>query len=191
MSINFFSNFIRSTPVETLAYGVTGAGITIAELHRRPFQLFGFVSWSLLVGFVAGGHVARDDTQQLSEAVNVACFATMGLGWMLRVWAMRTLGPAFTVRADDSGAAKDGVVVRSGPYGWIRHPAYLSFALAFGPAALVVSQNPYYGWAITGIICLLYGRVVSRMEEEKLCEAMPDYKKYMEEVRFRLLPGIL
>lgn len=78
-------------------------------------------------------------------------------------------------------------VISSGPYAWVRHPMYSGVLLMyiFSPLAL----GSY--WAMLPallIIPLLMARLLN--EEVVLARDLPGYTAYMQQVRYRLLPGI-
>jgi len=109
----------------------------------------------------------------------------MAAGLGLRVWAMRTLGPAYTrtlrVEADQR-------LVRSGPYRCIRHPGYLAsllvwvgFGVALANWLLSVSSAAALVWA--------YRRRMAA-EERMLEAALGDaYRVYVRQTA-RLVPGL-
>ena len=147
---------------------------------------------------------------ELSALTNVACFylpaydymnlqavvprdavtlvvgaALMVGGEAMRIVALRTLGRFFTMRV----AILDGhTVVRSGPYRFVRHPAYtgwfllsLGFGIYFGSILGVAGTTLFVvvlGWRVT-------------VEERALREVLGRaYDDYMRDVPRRFLPGI-
>ena len=106
-----------------------------------------------------------------------------GLG--LRVWAMRTLGSAYTrtlrVQADQT-------LVRSGPYRRIRHPGYLASLLVWVGFGLALAN-----WLTSGLsAAALAWAYRQRMEaEERMLEAAlgEPYRTYLRQTA-RLVPGL-
>ena len=78
-------------------------------------------------------------------------------------------------------------VVRTGPYRLVRHPMYAGvIPFAVGTALLLGS---WYGVVGAVLLVALIGRRAV-LEERLLRERLPGYDAYMEEVRYRFLPGI-
>ncbi|MCL6563729.1 MAG: isoprenylcysteine carboxylmethyltransferase family protein [Firmicutes bacterium] len=85
-------------------------------------------------------------------AVRAAGLVVMGAGIALRQWAIRVLGPWFTVRVT---VQADQVLVTRGPYRVLRHPAYAGAWLAVigagvaigrAGAAVILAVVPLLGW---------------------------------------------
>ena len=107
------------------------------------------------------------------------------LGVVLFVWARRTLGPNYSghvsVKSEQS-------LVRSGPYRFIRHPAYAGFLLMALGLCLGYSSLTGLG----AVLALLVPGLVYRMrvEEKLLVQHFGDaYREYRRTTR-RLIPGI-
>lgn len=86
----------------------------------------------------------------------------VGVGFALRAWAIRTLGPQFL----------DGVAhlpvhprIRRGPYRWIRHPGALGTLLITGGAAATLSSATGAGLVGMGLAPVLWWRI--RAEERQ------------------------
>jgi protein-S-isoprenylcysteine O-methyltransferase Ste14 len=145
------------------------------------------VAAGIVVGFGAGLVLASRDALSLPGPV---VWLVVGLiiawaGMLLRLWAVLTLGRFFTTTV----VVRPGqTVVSSGPYGFVRHPAYLGllvlllgFGLTLGDlaAAVVMVVLPTMGllWRI-------------RVEEVALRAGLGDsYLEYCKG-RARLIPGI-
>lgn len=97
------------------------------------------------------------------------------LAGMLLIWTFRNLGRNIT---DTVVTRKEHSLVMTGPYGWVRHPFYVSFGLATLANSLVTAN-----WFIgaTGMTAFLLLVVRTRKEEEKLIERFgEDYRRYMQ-----------
>ena len=78
-------------------------------------------------------------------------------------------------------------IVSNGPFRWVRHPIYFGwFILSIGYAmsyaserniALIAVTLPFMVWRID--------------QEEVLLSADPEYRRYVDRVRYRLLPGVV
>jgi protein-S-isoprenylcysteine O-methyltransferase Ste14 len=78
-------------------------------------------------------------------------------------------------------------VVSTGPYRFVRHPMYSAFLVLVVGTALLLGS--WYG-LLLGFV--LWGLVARRavLEERALREELPGYDKYMERVRYRLVPRV-
>jgi len=78
-------------------------------------------------------------------------------------------------------------VVRTGPYRWVRHPLYLAEEIAvFGVVLQVLS--PLSLAIFLTHIAVQIGRI--RYEEHLLGQTLPEYHRYGQDARWRLIPGI-
>ena len=110
-------------------------------------------------------------------------FAVLAGATALRVWSIRTLGPAWNVRAV---VPADLTPVESGPYRYIRHPNYLAVILEFAAVPMIAGA-----WISAAVLSglnavVLYDRI---RDEERLLEETPGYSATFAR-RARFLPGI-
>ncbi|MFF4186474.1 methyltransferase family protein [Streptomyces sp. NPDC001691] len=140
------------------------------------------ISWA--VHPVARATPALDySTSSAAARLVVLLVAWAGAG--LRLWAIVTLGRFFrgTVHVQ-----QDHRVVRSGPYRWVRHPAYSGIALA-GLALGVTLDNAAALLVLAAGGALALGYRI-RVEEKLLSEALGTaYREYAAGTR-RLIPGL-
>ena len=81
----------------------------------------------------------------------------------------------------------DQKVIDTGLYGVVRHPMYMVTVFLFLAMPLVL------GSVISFIIMLAYIPIIVkrlRNEEQVLAEGLPGYSKYMEKVKYRLIPFV-
>lgn len=107
----------------------------------------------------------------------------VGLG--LRVWAIKHLGHFFTT---DVTIHQQHQLIQSGPYRWLRHPAYTGLWLALFAAGLAMGD--FLAWTCLTIpsFWVLSARI--RIEERMLQQQfLHDYQAYCK-TRWRLLPGL-
>ena len=79
------------------------------------------------------------------------------------------------------------VVIKSGPYQYVRHPGYLGITLMLFCIALVLGSL----WALIpfgAVFLLLILRTM--LEDKTLRDELPGYLEYAQKTRFRLIPGI-
>jgi len=102
----------------------------------------------------------------------------VGIGFIagsLIIWTLRNLGKNLT---DTVVTRKEHTLVTSGPYRWIRHPFYLS-------AALAVLGNSFAAanWflLLTGCVLVVLLMIRARKEEKNLIARFgDDYRHYMQ-----------
>ena len=90
------------------------------------------------------------------------------------IWTFRSLGRNIT---DTVVTRREHTLVTSGPYRYVRHPFYVTAALAFTANALTTAN-----WfiALTGFAALVLLVIRTATEETKLVERFgDDYRRYM------------
>ncbi len=112
------------------------------------------------------------------DGVTTAALVAMAVGLGLRVWAVLTLGRFFTWHIT---VYEDHQVIRSGPFRFIRHPAYCGALILF-VATLVF----LHAWVAAGLSLVFqlfaYVRRI-RYEEAMMIDRMGEsYKAYTREV---------
>ena len=95
------------------------------------------------------------------------------LGEALRIWCIRTLGPAWNARAL---VDPELVIVSRGPYRWIRHPNYLGVLLELVGLPLAGGA-----WITLALLAPLHLFVLFRRMrgEDELLGRMPGYAQAM------------
>ena len=97
------------------------------------------------------------------------------LAGLFLTWTFRNLGRNLT---DTVVTRKEHSLVTTGPYRWVRHPFYVSFALAILANSLVTAN-----WFIfaTGAAAFLLIVIRTKKEEENLIERFGDeYRRYIK-----------
>jgi protein-S-isoprenylcysteine O-methyltransferase Ste14 len=101
---------------------------------------------------------------------------------LLLTWTFRTLGRNLT---DTVVTRREHTLVTCGPYRWVRHPFYVSAALAF-TADTLATANAFLG--ATGALLLILLVMRTRTEEANLIARFGDgYRDYMRRTG-RFLP---
>ena len=111
--------------------------------------------------------------------MTTAALSVMVLGLALRIWAVLTLGRFFTwfiaVHADHQ-------VIRSGPFRFVRHPAYCGALLLF--VATLVFLHAWVGAGLSLVLQLLAYRRRIRHEEALMIRRLGEpYVAYTREVK--------
>jgi protein-S-isoprenylcysteine O-methyltransferase Ste14 len=95
------------------------------------------------------------------------------------LWSALALGKSFTMLP----AAIKAVSI--GPYAFVRHPLYASYLL-FDLGIALELQSPAVWAALALEACAFMTR--ARQEEEVLGAHLPEYRAYLERVRWRFAP---
>lgn len=78
-------------------------------------------------------------------------------------------------------------VITTGPYAFVRHPAYATGGMAMLGIPLLLDSL----WAYLPMVPLSVLLVIrTRLEDRTLLAELPGYKEYAEKVPYRLIPGI-
>jgi protein-S-isoprenylcysteine O-methyltransferase Ste14 len=178
------------------AIGLTGLFILDDELIKERIRPRGKDEdpWApiiLTVLCLAGLSLAALDvgrwhfSDDISPPIQIIAVLLQAIGWIGLLWTMQTnrfFSSAIRLQPD-----RQQEVIKTGPYRWIRHPGYAFSALAF------LTQSIAFGSFISLIPALLIVAVFmyrATLEERILKQGLPGYAEFMEQVRFRLLPGI-
>jgi protein-S-isoprenylcysteine O-methyltransferase Ste14 len=152
-----------------------------AFLLRRPAQKASprLSSWLLAAGGTFGGLLFRPGGAHLPWGVR-AGFALQLAGLIVVIASLVALGRSFGFVAADRG------LVTRGPYALIRHPVYAGYLLI---------QLGYVMQAISwrNALVLLFATACNigrSVAEERVLSASPQYRRYRDQVRWRLLPGM-
>ncbi len=152
------------------------------KLDRRQEGLFilftlrpcGLAAMGSLVAFVLNPAWMAWSSVPLPAALRWAG-VTIGLPTVaLGIWTFRSLGRNIT---DTVVTRREHTLITSGPYRYVRHPFYVTSALAFAANALATAN-----WFIasTGFAALALLVIRTTTEEAKLVERFgEDYRRYM------------
>jgi len=113
-------------------------------------------------------------------AIGAALFVA---GVAFRLVAIRTLGQFYSHRVRLSGEHR---VVDSGPYRYVRHPAYVGMLVAHLGVVLF-----FFSWPALAVFAILFvPAVVARiLVEERALDGLPGYREFAQH-RARLLPMV-
>jgi protein-S-isoprenylcysteine O-methyltransferase Ste14 len=130
----------------------------------------------------------------LARAFNLGVFHTnlqfLGigvvlLGIVLREWSVISLGRFFNVSVM---VASGQILVKRGPYHWLRHPAYSGSILSL--VGFSLSIGTWAGALLVFLLSFIGYLHRLRIEEKALLEALGDeYRAYMQH-SWRFFPGL-
>lgn len=114
------------------------------------------------------------------------------IGWILvlaavvaAVWALALLGRRISPYP---APVPDTILLQHGPYRYVRHPIY--GALCIGALGLGLAYaNPLA--VLMSLAFPLFFMAKSGHEEDRLVEAVPEYRDYRIVVPYRLIPWVL
>lgn len=117
--------------------------------------------------------------------VAIAAVGVAGLGYLVPVWAMATnrfYGRYVRIQTD-----RGHTVVTTGPYRFVRHPAYAGLCVFMLASALALESL----WALIPAALVVVVLVVrTALEDRTLLAELPGYAEYAQRTRYRLLPGV-
>jgi protein-S-isoprenylcysteine O-methyltransferase Ste14 len=105
------------------------------------------------------------------------------LGVCYRLWAVRTLGPFYSHRVQITAQHR---IVETGPYRFIRHPAYAGMIMANAGISIY-----FFNWVTMGafLLLLLPAIIIRIMIEERTLFEIKGYAEFAK-LRKRLFPVI-
>ena len=173
---------------------VFGAGELRQAIRRRSeaqsadrFSLIA-VRLSLYGGFITASLAASDlsvGTIRGGLAVALIGFAIAWMGIGIRWWAIHSLGRYFTIKVMTSA---DQPVITTGPYRFVRHPAYSGLML------ILIGLGVMFGnWiGLAALVALPLAGLVYRIsvEERALTTALGSAYQAFSASRSRLVPHV-
>ncbi|MBN9220390.1 MAG: isoprenylcysteine carboxylmethyltransferase family protein [Mesorhizobium sp.] len=96
------------------------------------------------------------------------------------IWGKISLGRSFAILPANRG------VMTGGAYRLVRHPIYAGYLA--GHVLYLLSAFSFHNFAVYAVITYL--QLYRILREEALLAAEPEYRSYMERVRYRLLPRV-
>jgi protein-S-isoprenylcysteine O-methyltransferase Ste14 len=158
-----------------------------SRARNRMEWTFFVVIASLAAGFVLGFHLedVRSAVIDGGWALVVAGTAILLAGLALRTWAIHTLGRFFSVTVV---IQPDHQLVDTGPYRWLRHPAYSGLLL--GALGLGVALENWLSLLALAVLPAIGVLVRIRVEEAALRHALGErYSAYAARTD-RLIPRV-
>jgi protein-S-isoprenylcysteine O-methyltransferase Ste14 len=139
----------------------------------------------LLAVLIAGLDKRLGWSISLPDWVHWLGLALLAIGYAVGTWAMAV--NAFFSSHVRIQKDRGQTVVSTGPYAIVRHPAYITGAIAMCGIPLLLDSL----LAFPPIVLLCIGIVIrTALEYKTLLAELPGYPEYAESVRFRLIPGV-
>ena len=179
LSINLFSDFMRTGHVTGLLLLVSELLVVLLTVVRRPAVVVDRAMSTRLVAAVSmlGIYFIRPVGTPL--APDLATATVSGAGLLAIIAAKLTLGRSFGLMPANRG------IVRRGIYRVVRHPIYAGYLVTH--AAFLIAHPTLWNCALifTSDAALL----VRAVFEERTLARDAEYADYMQQVRWRVLPG--
>jgi protein-S-isoprenylcysteine O-methyltransferase Ste14 len=182
VSVSINGTFMLRTSPETIAE--RGRPKETKDWDKVVSGLWGLALY-LVLPLVAGLDVRFGWTRELSAACHIAGAVVLAVGLGLAGWAM--IANAYFSTAVRIQSDRGQTVCRTGPYRFVRHPGYVGFILqSLGTPFLLGSL-----WALVpGITAAVLMIIRTSLEDRTLQAELPGYRDFVQEVRYRLVPGI-
>lgn len=117
--------------------------------------------------------------------MNLLGFVLTTFGYAFASWALienRFFSSLVRIQKD-----REHEVCNSGPYRIVRHPGYAGNILALPGIVLALGSM----WTlIPVVIAIIIAVIRTELEDRTLQEELKGYKEYVQQVRYRLVPGI-
>jgi protein-S-isoprenylcysteine O-methyltransferase Ste14 len=139
----------------------------------------------LLSWIVAGLDQRFGWSPDLPDGIQLIALVVIFLGSQLGSWAMivnKFFSSHVRIQTD-----RGQMVVKDGPYRFVRHPGYAGGLLAWLAAPVFFSS---YWVGIPTILVIILNIIRTAKEDQTLLEELPSYDEYSREVKYRILPGI-
>jgi protein-S-isoprenylcysteine O-methyltransferase Ste14 len=152
-------------------------GITRPCQGTEPKQTLLMISRMFWLCFVIYSWVDiryRWSTAEFPPWFQALLLALCSAGLLIRIWAVIHLGKSFSY---DVKMPESGKLIKTGPYRFIRHPAYLGILILGSFPGLILGSIPgFIGMLLTTLVPII---VRARAEDELLkAEFGKDYLKY-------------
>jgi protein-S-isoprenylcysteine O-methyltransferase Ste14 len=137
------------------------------------------IGLAIAVASVAGSHVTMPD------ALRAVGVGLMALGLATRVWAVAALGRSFRTTVEVEPGQR---VVSTGPYRWVRHPAYTGLLLIVAGYGLALGNWLSFAACLVLPLPAILRRI--RIEEAELNRVLGDTYRSYQATTARLLPWL-
>ena len=145
--------------------------------HTGPFVSTSAYAWLIaLCGTVAPLMLRpTDDPSDFSIATLLQI-----IGLAMQVYIIRILDRSSGMTVARHGVRRDGL------YRFVRHPLYVAFM--FGQYGYVLNHASFYNLCVLALVTFF--QVLRINEEERLLEDDEEFQGYVEQTRWRIIPGV-
>ena len=157
--------------------------LNVREEEKQQRQVILFSGIMFLAAFISAGLSFRYKWLMLPAPVSILAAIVFLAAYALYAEVLREN----TYLSRTVEVQENQKVIDTGLYRVVRHPMYMTTVLLFLAMPLVL------GSVISFVIMLLYIPIIVkriRNEELVLAEGLPGYSKYMEKVKYRLIPFV-
>ena len=183
MIVLFVPMFIAGLIMYFKAKDLLRSRLNAKEKQSEQKDVISYSALMFLASFILTGLNRRFGWTVLPKPVVIGAAVVFLFGYLLFVEVLRE--NAYLSRTIE--VRKDQKVVDSGLYGIVRHPMYMATILLFLSMPLVL------GSLISFLIMLFYIPIIVKRicnEEQVLEKDLPGYDRYMEKVKYRLIPFV-
>jgi protein-S-isoprenylcysteine O-methyltransferase len=160
-------------------------GVHNAWLDRsRDRGSFVAIYLSSIVGFAVGIICRYRNIGIVPAWLQAVGIAIIVLGGILREWAVFLLGRHFSRTVT---IQPDQPLITTGPYRWLRHPAYTGMLLT--DAAILLGLGTWVGALVMLVLMLIPTLYRIRVEERVLASAFGEQYAAYARRTWRLIPG--
>jgi protein-S-isoprenylcysteine O-methyltransferase Ste14 len=156
-----------------------------AKQWDRFYMLTSGFFGPMVIWVIAGLDKRWGWSPETAAGIHLAALAVMAAGFSLGIWAMlvnRFFSAIVRIQKD-----RGHTVVESGPYRWVRHPAYAGGIISYLAMALMLESL----WALIPAALTAVVIVVRTVREDATLQAeLEGYREYTQRTRYRLLPGV-
>jgi protein-S-isoprenylcysteine O-methyltransferase Ste14 len=139
----------------------------------------------MIMWIVAGLDMRYGWSSGIGPVAQIGALLIVIAGYGLVVWA--TGVNAFFSQVVRIQSERGHTVISSGPYRYVRHPAYVGMILVVMGAPIMLGS----WWAlIPGVISAALTIIRTALEDKTLQAELPGYVEYSEHTRYRLMPGV-
>jgi protein-S-isoprenylcysteine O-methyltransferase Ste14 len=139
----------------------------------------------MIMWIVAGLDLRYSWSSGIGPVAQIAAMLIVIAGYALVVWATGT--NAFFSQVVRIQTERGHTVISSGPYQYVRHPAYVGMILVVLGAPLMLGS---WGALIPGVVSAVLVTARTALEDKTLQAELPGYQDYAQRTRYRLLPGV-